>query len=69
MKAKKLILYSCVFIYVISFVLIAQQAFGQGSMETPVSRIYNCFLENPENPKSDACKAAVQEGGTQGLYD
>jgi len=48
---------------------VAEQTYGHGSMETPVSRIYNCFLENPENPKSDACKAAVQEGGTQGLYD
>ena len=49
--------------------LIGEQAYGHGSMETPLSRIYNCFLENPENPKSDACKAAVLEGGTQALYD
>ena len=46
-----------------------EKAYGHGSMETPLSRIYNCFLENPENPNSDACKAAVAEGGTQGLYD
>ncbi len=49
--------------------LVTEQTYGHGSMETPVSRIYNCFLENPENPKSDACKAAVLEGGTQALYD
>ena len=49
--------------------LVAEQVYGHGSMETPVSRIYNCFLENPESPKSDACKAAVLEGGTQALYD
>lgn len=48
---------------------ISEQAYGHGSMETPLSRIYNCFLENPENPNSDACKAAVAAGGTQGLYD
>ncbi len=69
MKTKKLFLYTCILIYVVSFVLNVQEAFGHGSMETPVSRIYNCFLENPENPKSDACKAAVEQGGTQALYD
>ena len=61
--------YAWVFIYALLFVAIVQEAFGHGSMETPVSRIYNCFLENPETPKSDACKAAVLEGGTQALYD
>ena len=38
-------------------------------METPVSRVYNCCLENPENPKSAACKAAVDTAGTQQFYD
>ncbi|MEW6144258.1 MAG: lytic polysaccharide monooxygenase [Thermodesulfobacteriota bacterium] len=38
-------------------------------METPVSRIYNCYLEGPENPKSAACVAAVGAGGKQALYD
>ena len=69
MKTKRFLLYSCIFIYVVSFVFVVQEAFGHGTMETPVSRIYNCFLENPENPKSDACKAAVEQGGTQALYD
>ena len=69
MNTKSFLLYSCLFIYVVSFVFVVQEAFGHGTMETPVSRIYNCFLENPENPKSDACKAAVEEGGTQALYD
>lgn len=55
--------------YIMSVGLFIEKAYGHGSMETPVSRIYNCFLENPENPKTDACKAAVQEGGTQALYD
>ena len=45
------------------------QVFAHGSMETPLSRIYNCRLENPENPKSAACRAAVEVGGTQALYD
>ncbi len=37
-------------------------------METPPSRVYGCFLEGPENPKSAACKTAAA-GGTQALYD
>ncbi len=56
-------------LYITSISFFVEKAFSHGSMETPLSRIYNCFLENPENPKSDACKAAVQEGGTQALYD
>lgn len=42
---------------------------GHGSLERPISRAYNCFLEGPENPKSAACQAAVDVGGTQALYD
>ena len=45
------------------------QVFSHGSMELPVSRVLNCRLENPENPHSAACKAAVAAGGTQPLYD
>ncbi|HCT8842095.1 TPA: chitin-binding protein, partial [Pseudomonas aeruginosa] len=33
-----------------------QAAHAHGSMETPPSRVYGCFLEGPENPKSAACK-------------
>ena len=43
--------------------------YGHGSMEIPVSRVYNCYQEGPENPQSEACRAAVKEGGTQALYD
>lgn len=49
--------------------LVPAQALAHGSMESPVSRILNCRLENPENPHSTACKAAVAAGGTQPLYD
>lgn len=62
-------IFSFVFLSFIALVFTNNYSYGHGSMETPVSRIYNCFLENPENPKSDACKAAVQLGGTQALYD
>lgn len=43
--------------------------YAHGSLETPISRLYNCYKENPENPKSAACRAAVAAGGTQALYD
>lgn len=42
---------------------------AHGTMEAPVSRDYQCFQEGPENPQSEACKAAVQVGGKQPLYD
>jgi chitin-binding protein len=42
---------------------------AHGSMEVPISRVYNCFLEGPEAPKSAACRAVVAAGGTQPLYD
>lgn len=42
---------------------------AHGSMQTPLSRAYGCFLEGPESPASAACQAAVATGGTQALYD
>ncbi|WED44326.1 lytic polysaccharide monooxygenase [Legionella cardiaca] len=42
---------------------------AHGTLEIPISRVYQCFKENPENPKSNACKAAVAAGGTQALYN
>lgn len=44
-------------------------AFGHGSLESPVSRVFSCFLENPESPDSNVCKEVVKLGGTQPLYD
>jgi chitin-binding protein len=44
-------------------------AAAHGSMEDPVSRVHACFLEGPEAPRSAACKALVDAGGTQPLYD
>ncbi|WP_327237301.1 lytic polysaccharide monooxygenase [Streptomyces sp. NBC_01317] len=49
--------------------LAAGPAAAHGSMTDPVSRVAACFAEGPENPKSEACKAAVAVGGTQALYD
>ncbi|MFD1545371.1 lytic polysaccharide monooxygenase auxiliary activity family 9 protein [Nonomuraea guangzhouensis] len=42
---------------------------AHGTMNNPPSRTMVCFSENPESPKSAACKKAVEIGGTQPLYD
>ncbi|GGO44666.1 chitin-binding protein [Streptomyces daqingensis] len=49
--------------------LSAVPAGAHGSMTDPVSRVSTCFAEGPENPRSAACKAAVQASGTQAFYD
>jgi predicted carbohydrate-binding protein with CBM5 and CBM33 domain len=51
------------------FLLPASPANAHGSMSNPASRVYNCWREGPEAPKSAACKAVVAAGGTQPLYD
>ncbi|WP_288129095.1 lytic polysaccharide monooxygenase [Microbulbifer sp.] len=48
---------------------LSTQSLAHGSMEVPESRIYNCFLNNPENPSDPACAAAKAVGGTQPFYD
>ncbi|NRQ33002.1 lytic polysaccharide monooxygenase [Nonomuraea sp. NN258] len=42
---------------------------AHGTMNNPPSRTMVCYGEGPENPKTAACKQAVQLGGTQPLYD
>ncbi|MEU0036718.1 lytic polysaccharide monooxygenase [Streptomyces sp. NPDC006333] len=49
--------------------LAASPAAAHGSMGDPVSRVFQCYAEGPESPRSAACKAAVAAGGTQALYD
>ncbi|WP_433334675.1 lytic polysaccharide monooxygenase [Spirillospora sp. CA-294931] len=44
-------------------------ASAHGTLSDPPSRVYVCKNEGPENPKSDACKAAVAAAGTQAFYD
>jgi len=46
-----------------------ETAESHGSMQDPVSRIYECWLENPETPDTLACKDAIAAGGTQPIYD
>lgn len=50
-------------------VLVVARAYSHGSTQDPVSRTYRCFLEDPETPDSEACKAAIALGGTQAAYD
>lgn len=42
---------------------------AHGSMLRPISRVYACYLENPETPDTLACRDAIAAGGTQPLYD
>ncbi|WP_394827650.1 lytic polysaccharide monooxygenase [Pendulispora albinea] len=53
----------------LSSVSVATDVHAHGAFEFPLSRTYGCRLENPESPKSEACKAAVALAGTQALYD
>jgi chitinase len=50
-------------------IFVVERTQAHGSMEKPISRVYQCFLEGPEAPQSAACQAAVQIGGTQQFYD
>ncbi|WP_395373620.1 lytic polysaccharide monooxygenase [Marinicella sp. W31] len=55
--------------FFLTFFLISQHILAHGTMESPISRVYTCYLEGPENPQTAACQAAVALGGTQALYD
>ncbi len=43
--------------------------YAHGTTDNPASRVYQCYLENPESPDSAACVAAIQLAGTQPFYD
>ena len=53
----------------IASVVVVYQVQAHGAIEVPLSRVYNCYLEGPESPQSEACKAAIAVGGTQQFYD
>ena len=42
---------------------------AHGSLLNPISRVYECFLENPEAPDTLPCQDLVNMTGTQPLYD
>lgn len=47
----------------------ASLTWAHGSVDEPVSRIYNCYNELQKGQLSSACQAAVNAGGSQMLYD
>jgi chitin-binding protein len=49
--------------------LLSAQALAHGSMEVPISRVYNCYKGNPEFPTSTACKALIAHSGKPQLYE
>lgn len=53
----------------LSITVFANQASAHGTMAVPESRVYNCFLNNPENPSDPACAAAKEVAGSQAFYD
>ena len=57
------------FICAMLLLTIIQLAYPHGTVTSPASRIWNCYQENPENPDSAPCIAAVISHGTQPLYD
>lgn len=42
---------------------------AHGSIESPTSRVYNCYKELTSQTLSPACQALLAEGGAQQLYD
>jgi|GEM_PF-2803303 len=40
-----------------------------GTVTSPPSRVWVCYQENPENPDSPACEAAIIGWGTKAFYD
>ena len=51
-----------------SSLVMTTSAYAHGTVVSPPSRVYNCYKENPENPSSEACKAATAQGKQQ-FYD
>ncbi|MFN8445015.1 MAG: glycosyl hydrolase family 18 protein [Caldilineaceae bacterium] len=49
--------------------LATQPASAHGSMENPLSRIYNCYKELTTGTLSPACQAAMAASGVQQFYD
>ena len=50
-------------------VIAVKHLWAHGSMEDPVSRVYQCYQEGPDSPDSPACATAVAFKGTQPFYD
>ncbi|MDP5211268.1 lytic polysaccharide monooxygenase, partial [Microbulbifer sp. 2205BS26-8] len=49
--------------------LVPAKNMAHESMIIPKSRVYNCYLNNPENPRDPTCAAAKAVRGSQPFYD
>ena len=54
---------------VIAALVLTSMVLAHGSEWNPLSRIYNCYLENAESPDSLPCQDLVNMSGTQPIYD
>jgi predicted carbohydrate-binding protein with CBM5 and CBM33 domain len=50
-------------------VISIQLVLAHGSMGDPISRVYDCYLQDPESPDTVACSDVIESSGTQPLYD
>ena len=66
---RKLRLWILVLLPVIAGLVVTNQVYAHGSLLNPISRVYECYLENPESPDTLPCQDLVNMSGTQPLYD
>ncbi|MCG8348375.1 MAG: lytic polysaccharide monooxygenase [Chloroflexales bacterium] len=71
MKMSRTALYALALSSLIGITLLVaiRETQAHGTMQSPINRVYSCYLERSKNPKSDACKAAHAVGGAQAFYD
>lgn len=56
-------------ILAISLGIIAEDSIAHGTTTDPISRAYYCrYQDSPENPQTEACKAAKEASGTTQLF-
>ncbi len=68
--SQKSIRLSLIFVLpVIAALVLTSMVLAHGSLWNPLSRVYGCYLENPESPDSLPCQDLINMGGTQPLYD
>lgn len=66
---RKIFIAFLLFVGVVGIVVSIHTVLAHGSMQDPISRIYACYLENPETPDTMPCRDALISGGSQAFYD
>jgi len=69
MSQKALRLSLIIVLPVIASLILTSFALAHGSTWNWLSRVYSCYLENPESPDTMPCQDLVNMSGTQPLYD